>query len=185
MEVQMFSVGDRVIHPGQGLCTVVEIRNAPSAAGGSAGSSSAPAPCGTLVLQATCGRSLTKLMCPIDRAEEMLHPPVTHDEALAAIAAYPTMETDGFTDHNSGIEERHFKALVKRGVPESLRAVKTVCERIAQAESAGKKPSTYLARVLREARGRSLEELSAALGVTEEDVPSMFGPNAGDFSDEA
>lgn len=174
----MFSVGDRVVHPGQGLCTVVEVREARPEGG--AGASS-----GMLVLEAKSGRSVTRLMCPADKAAEMLRPPVSRAQALEVIRGYAAMEPDPFTDHNSGLEERHFKALVKRGVPESLRAVKTVRGRIAAAEAAGKKPSTYLARVLREARRRSLEELSDALSMEPEEVAGLFGKDAADFSDEA
>ena len=172
----MFSVGDRVIHPGQGLCTVVEVREGPEGSGASGS---------VLVLEASSGRAVTRLMCPIATASEMLHPPVTPEQARRAIDDYASMALDPFTDHNSGLEERHFKTLVKQGVPESLRAVKTVRARIAAAEAEGRKPSTYLARVLREARRRSLEELSSALGADPEEVVALFGENAADFSDES
>ena len=165
----MFSVGERVMHPGQGLCTVVGFQDS-------------PAP--MLVLETGSGRGATRLLYPAAQAEKNLHPPVGRDEALAVIDGYDDLECDTFTDRNSGLEESHFKKLLKHGVPDSVRVVKTMRARIAQAEASSKKPSSYLVRVLRDAREHSLEELACALDTTPEDVEAMFARHGGDFEEE-
>ncbi|WP_334099077.1 CarD family transcriptional regulator, partial [Parolsenella catena] len=63
----MFSVGERVVHPGQGLCTVVGFQDS-------------PAP--MLILETGSGRGATRLMYPAAQAEKNLHPPVGREEAL-------------------------------------------------------------------------------------------------------
>lgn len=155
----MFSIGERVMHPGQGLCTVVGFEDSPSP---------------MLILEAGSGRGAARLMYPAAQAEKNLHPPVSRDEALAAIDGYGDLACDSFSDRNSGLEEKHFKQRLKLGIPESLRVTKTMLERIAAAEACSKKPSSYLARVLRDARERSLEELACALDTTPEEVEGMF-----------
>lgn len=154
----MFSIGERVMHPGQGLCTVVGFEDSPSP---------------MLILETGSGRGAARLMYPAAQAEK-LHPPVNRDEALAAIEGYEKLECDNFSDRNSGLEEKHFKQRLKLGIPESLRVTKTMLARIAAAEAVNKKPSSYLARVLRDARERSLEELACALETTPEEVEGMF-----------
>lgn len=155
----MFKVGERVMHPGQGLCTVV-------------GFEDAPVP--MLVLETATGRGTTRLLFPAADAERRLHPPVSRDEALSVIDQYDLLTCDPHTDRNSGQEEAYFKALLKRGVPDSVRVVKTMRMRIAAAERRDKKPSAYLVRVLKEAQRRSLEELSCALDTTPDAVVAMF-----------
>lgn len=166
----MFSVGERVMHPGQGLCTVVGFKDSPTP---------------MLILETGSGRGATRLMYPAAQAEKNLHPPVGREEALAVIDGYSELSCDTFTDRNSGLEETHFKKLVKHGVPDSVRVVKTMSARIADAEARSKKPSSYLVRVLRDARERSLEELACALDTTPEDVEAMFVSRGHALDDEA
>lgn len=165
----MFFVGERVVHPGQGLCTVVGFQDS-------------PAP--MLILETGSGRGATRLMYPAAQAEKNLHPPVGREEALAVIDGYADLACDTFTDRNSGLEESHFKKLLKHGVPDSVLVVKTMRARIAEAEAGSKKPSSYLIRVLRDARDRSLEELACALDTTPEDVEAMFASRGHSLGDE-
>lgn len=155
----MFSVGERVIHPGQGLCTVAELRDGAEP---------------MLVLETGRGHGTTRLLFPLAQAETHLHAPVSAAGALEAIDGYGTLACDPYANRNSGLEEAYFKSLVKRGIPDSLRAVKTLSRRIDEAGRAGRKPSTYLPRLLREARRRSLEELAFALALEPEQVSAMF-----------
>ena len=166
----MFTVGERVIHPGQGLCTVVGIEDAPPP---------------MLVLEAGVGRTSTRLLYPLAQAELHLHPPVSRDEALDAIEHYASLKSDPHTDRNSGLEEAYFKTLLKRGVPDSLCVVKTMQARIAAAEQQARKPSSYLVRVLKEAQRRTLEELACALDTTPAAVSDMFREKQGDLALEA
>lgn len=113
-------------------------------------------------------------MYPVAMAAKALHYPVSREEALSVIKGYSSIECDSHSEHNSGLEEQYFKKLVKQGVPHSVMVVKTMTKRIKDAEAAGKKPSTYYTRVLKEAQTRSLEELAYALDSTPEDVVEMF-----------
>ena len=166
----MFTVGERVIHPGQGLCTVVGFKDAPSP---------------MLVLEAGSGRKTTRLLYPAAQAETHLHLPVTRDEALRVIEGYGELSCDPHTDRNSGQEEAYFKAMLKRGVPDSVRVVKTMRHRLALAASGSRKPGTYVTRVLREAQRRSLEELACALDTTPEQVVGLFREHERDMDPEA
>lgn len=166
----MFTVGERVIHPGQGLCTVVGVEDT-------------PAP--MLVLEAGTGRTSTRLLYPVAQAERNLHLPVSRDEALNVIENYDNLTCDPHTDRNSGLEEAYFKTMVKRGVPDSVRVVKTMRTRIAIAEKQAHKPSAYLTRVLKEAQRRSLEELACALDTTPDEVTVMFREHEHDVTVEA
>lgn len=166
----MFTVGERVMHPGQGLCTVVGFRDSPSP---------------MLVLETGSGRTTTRLLYPLAQAEHNLHAPVSRAEALQVISGYDELSCDPHTNHNSGVEEAYFKALLKRGVPDSVRVVKTMRTRIAAAERLSRKPSAYLTRVLREAQRRSLEELACALDTTPEQVVGMFGRHERDMDPSA
>lgn len=154
----MFSIGEHVIHPGQGVCTVM-------------GFEDAPAP--MIVLEAKRGHARTRMMYPVAQ-QDRLHPCITRDEAEELIANYAAIECDPFTERNSSLEETHFKQMIKLGAPETLRVAKTMLARIHAAEERDKKPSSYYARVLKEAQRRAAEELAVALGVSEEEAASLF-----------
>ena len=67
--------------------------------------------------------------------------------------------------------------MLKHGAPDTVRVAKTMRARIAEAEARDKKPSSYYARVLKEARRRSLAELACALETSEDEVERMFESN--------
>lgn len=148
----MFSIGEHIIHPGQGVCTVT-------------GFEDSPAP--MIVLEARSGHARTTLKYPIAQVDR-LHPCIGREDAERLISTYAELECDPYTEHNSSLEESYFKRQLKLGAPETLRVAKTMRRRIHDAEARAKKPSSYYARVLKEARRRSIEELAVALDVTEE-----------------
>ena len=57
--------------------------------------------------------------------------------------------------------------------------------RIAQCERSARKPSAYIARVLKEARLRSLEELACALDTTPDVVEQMFRDRGAGIADDS
>ena len=71
---------------------------------------------------------------------------------------------------NAVIATRH----LKRGMPDTMRVAKTMRHRIREAERLSKKPSSYYARVLKEAHRRSVEELAVALECSEDDIEARF-----------
>lgn len=157
----MFRIGEHVIHPGQGVCKVIGFEGAPDS------------PASMIVLQARQGHSATRLLYPAAQAHR-LHACVSRREAEEIIAQYDLLACDPFTERNSALEETHFKSELKRGAPSTVRVAKTMRRRIRDAEDRGKRPSSYCARILKEADRRVFEELAIALGCTEEDVRAKF-----------
>ena len=145
----MFSIGQHVIHPGQGVCTVVGFRD------------DTPQP--MLLLETKQGHAQTILMYPVAQADR-LHAAISQQDAEHLLSHYDELECDTFTERNSSLEETHFKQQLKLGAPETVRVAKTMMYRIRQAEEADKKPSSYYMRVLKEAKRRSIEEFAVALG---------------------
>ena len=150
----MFEIGEHVIHPGQGVCTVVGYEDGPNP---------------MIVLETKAGRTQTRIFYPVSQAGR-LHPTVSREEAEELLDNYDSIECDTFTERNSSLEETHFKQLIKKGAPDTLRVAKTMRYRIRQAEANNKKPSSYYSRVLKEAHRRSVEELSVALDEPEDQV---------------
>ncbi|MDD6443012.1 MAG: CarD family transcriptional regulator [Collinsella sp.] len=159
----MFSIGQHVIHPGQGVCTVVGFRE------------DTPQP--MLLLETKQGHAQTILMYPVAQADR-LHAAISQQDAEHLLSHYDELECDTFTERNSSLEETHFKQQLKLGAPETVRVAKTMMHRIRQAEEADKKPSSYYMRVLKEAKRRSIEEIAVALGVTEEDAEARLSQAA-------
>lgn len=155
----MFEIGEHVIHPGQGVCTVTGYDN------------QGPAP--MLVLECRQGHAKTRMLYPVSQ-EDRLHLTITREQAQDLIDNYDDLECDDFTERNSSLEETHFKQLIKLGAPETIRVAKTMRHRISEAISRDKKPSSYYSRVLKEAHRRSVEELAVALDCTEEHVEEIF-----------
>ena len=151
----MFRIGENVIHPGQGVCTVVGIEE------------DAPTP--MIILECKQGHAKTRLQYPLSQSGR-LHATVSREEAEDLIENYASIECDPFTERNSSLEETYFKKLIKEGAPATVRVAKTMRFRIRDAERRAKKPSSYYARVLKEAHKRSVEELAVAIGVSEEAV---------------
>ena len=151
----MFRIGEHVIHPGQGVCTVVGIEE------------DAPTP--MIILECKQGHAKTRLQYPLSQSGR-LHATVSREEAEDLIDNYASIECDPFTERNSSLEEMYFKKLIKEGAPATVRVAKTMRFRIRDAERRAKKPSSYYARVLKEAHKRSVEELAVAIGVSEEAV---------------
>lgn len=155
----MFEIGQHVIHPGQGVCTVVGFKD----------DASHP----MILLRAKSGNAETHLMYPLDQ-QGRLHAIISREDAEELLDSYDELAVDSFTERNSALEETHFKQQLKLGAPETVRVAKTMRHRIALAEAQGKKPSSYYSRMLKEARRRTLEEFAVALDVDEEAVETRF-----------
>lgn len=155
----MFDIGDHVIHPGQGVCTVVGFEE-----GGQRP---------MIVLESKQGHAKTRMMYPVAQADR-LHLTISAEEAEKLIREYDEIECDPFTERNSSLEESYFKQQLKHGMPDTLRIAKTMRHRIREAERRSKKPSSYYTRVLKEAHRRSMEEMAVAIGCTESDVEARF-----------
>lgn len=132
----MFEIGQHVIHPGQGVCTVT----------GFTEDVAHP----MILLRAKSGHAETHLMYPLAQ-QSRLHAIISREDAEDLIDSYADLTVDSFTERNSALEETHFKQQLKLGAPETVRVAKTMRHRIAEAEAHGKKPSSYYSRMLKEA----------------------------------
>lgn len=155
----MFQIGQHVIHPGQGVCTVT----------GFTEDKAHP----MILLCAKSGHAETHLMYPLAQ-QDRLHAIISREDAESLLGNYADLPVDTFTERNNALEETHFKQQLKLGAPETVRVAKTMHHRINEAEARGKKPSSYYARVLKEAHRRSVEEFAFALDAEESTVEQLF-----------
>ena len=102
----MFEIGQHVIHPGQGVCTVVGFRD------------DTPQP--MLLLETKQGHAQTILMYPVAQVDR-LHAAISQDDAEHLLSHFDELECDTFTERNSSLEETHFKQQLKLGAPETVR----------------------------------------------------------------
>lgn len=163
----VYSVGDYIVHPGQGVCLVGEI-------------SSEPSEC--YLLLPIGQRHPMRISFPI-ASEDRLRPVLSDAEAQAVIEAFPTLELDPFTAKSNALEEEHFRNEIRQGTClDAVRIVKTFRARIAQVRANNKKPPVAYERILKHATERSLTELSVALDITVDDVRDRFAAEDQDGS---
>lgn len=155
----MYQVGEYIVHPGQGVCKVDEVRSEPQE---------------TYMLLPVGVRNPVRISFPI-ASEDRLRPILSKAEAEALISEYPQLPPDDYTERSMALEEEHFKNQIRRGTcRDSVRVVKTFRRRIAEVRSRNKKPPVVYERILKQASERSLAELAVALGVTIDDVRALF-----------
>ena len=154
----MFQIGQHVIHPGQGVCTVT----------GFTEDKAHP----MILLCAKSGHAETHLMYPLAQ-QDRLHAIISREDAESLLGNYADLPVDTFTERNSALEETHFKQQLKLGAPETVRVAKTMHHRINEAEARGKKPSSYYARVLKEAHRRSVEQLFIDAATKAGEIPAV------------
>lgn len=155
----MFSVGEYIVHPGQGVCKVEAIEEKPQP---------------TYKLMPVAQRHPMLISFPVS-GEKRLRPVVTRSQAADLIESYPHIEPDDYTDRSAALEEVHFKDQIKHGtLLDSVRVAKTFRSRIAEVKARNKKPPVAYERILKEAQDRSLVELAVALDSSPEDVEQLF-----------
>ncbi len=155
----MYQIGEYIVHPGQGVCRVEDVSAGPE---------------GTYKLLPMGQRHAIHISFPVSN-EDRLRPVLSADEAHEIIDQYPLMDVDDFTERNNSLEEQHFKQEIRNGsCRDAVRVVKTFVARIAEVESRNKKAPVAYERILKQARERSLQELSCALECSPEDVAALF-----------
>ena len=107
----MFQIGQHVIHPGQGVCTVT----------GFTEDKAHP----MILLCAKSGHAETHLMYPLAQ-QDRLHAIISREDAESLLGNYADLPVDTFTERNSALEETHFKQQLKLGAPETVRVAKTM-----------------------------------------------------------
>lgn len=155
----MYSVGEYIVHPGQGVCRVEGFVSEPMEA---------------YCLLPIGMRHPTSIRFPVANAGK-LRRVLTRDEAEELIEEYPSMQVDNYTDRSNALEEQHFKQEIRTGTcRDAMRIVKTFTLRIAETRARNKKPPVAYERILKQASQRSLEELSVALDMSVDDVRVLF-----------
>ena len=155
----MYSIGQYIVHPGQGVCRVEGVVEEPTA---------------VYQLMPVGQRNPMRIIFPV-ASEGKLRPVLSHDEAMELIDQYATLQVDEYTDRSSALEEDHFKREIRQGTcRDTMRIVKTFRTRIAETRARNKKPPVVYERILKQASKRSLEELSVALGMSTDDVRMLF-----------
>lgn len=151
----MYSIGEYIVHPGQGVCRVEGVIEEPMA---------------VYQLLPIGQRHPMRISYPVKSADK-LRPILTRDEAVELIEQYPSMQLDEYTGRSNALEEEHFKREIRQGTcADSMRIVKTFRARIAETRARNKKPPVVYERILKQASQRSLEELSVALEMSVDDV---------------
>lgn len=162
----MYSVGDFVVHPGQGVCKVE-------------GVSSSPKEC--YLLLPVGQRHPVHISFPVV-SEGRLRPVLTAAEARELIDEYPSMQPEAFEARNNSLEEEHYRSEIRTGsCRDSVRIVKTFRTRIADLSARNKKAPVAYERILSQASERSCSELAVALGCTPEDVVVLFRERMGEL----
>lgn len=161
----MYSVGDYLVHPGQGVCQVQDVTSGPQA---------------VYQLLPIGKRHPVHISFPVAN-EARLRPVLSRDEAEQIIDDYPTIEIERFRARNNSLEEEHYRTEMRQGsCRDSVRIVKTFRARIDELSARNKKPPVAYERILKEARERSCVELSVALGCTPEDVVMLLRRSEGE-----
>ena len=161
----MYEVGEYIVHPGQGVCKIDSVVKAPEP---------------TYMLLPVTSTHGMKISFPVAN-EDRLRPVLSGDEARAIIDEYPAMEPETHTERSNALEEQYYKEEIRNGdCRDSVRIVKTFRERIDEVKSRNKKPPVAFDRILKLATARSLQELSVALDMTQEDVQALFRTAVGE-----
>ena len=155
----MYSVGDYLVHPGQGVCQVKDVTDGPQA---------------VYRLLPIGKRHPVHISFPVAN-ECRLRPVLSRAEAEQIIEDYPTIEVESFQARNNSLEEEHYRNEMRQGsCRDSVRIVKTFRIRIAELAARNKRPPVAYERILKEARERSSVELAVALDSTPEDVALLL-----------
>ena len=113
----MYSVGDYLVHPGQGVCQVKDVTDGPQA---------------VYQLLPIGKRHPIHISFPVAN-ERRLRPVLSRAEAEQIIEDYPTIEVESFQARNNSLEEEHYRNEMRQGsCRDSVRIVKTFRIRIAE-----------------------------------------------------
>lgn len=159
-----FSIGDKVIYSSLGVCNVAEV---------------------DARMEALNKDELYYILVPINprlgkayvphSKEDSIKPVISKSEALAVIDRFLKEGVDEYRDSNSRLVEDHFKKLIKTNdCFNNLVVIKSMKVRIQEQKDKGVSPSSTYMRLLDDAKKRAYGELSIALDIPVDDVPSFI-----------
>ena len=160
----MYSVGDFVVHPGQGVCQVIDVSHQQS---------------DSYCLVPLSRKHNTQITFPLAQ-EGRLRSVISQEDARSLIEEYPNVKLTVCEQKNASLEESYYKQAIREGSCEDvLRIAKTFRSRISQARSQNKRPSIYHQRIFKLASSRCLFELAAALQVSPDEIKDEFASKYG------
>lgn len=163
----MYEVGEFIVHPGQGVCRIDEVVDTPQQ---------------TYLLMPVGVRHPIRISFPVS-GEDRLRPVVSQQEAQELINDYADLGIIEYQGRGGALEEEFFRTEIRNGTcRDTVAVVKTFRERIAEVRSRNKKPPVAYERILKQARDRSLSELSVALDLPVEEVIALFQEQDPTFS---
>lgn len=165
-----YAKGDYVVHPGQGVCQVEGVvENVVSAGGQAAGQRTCQ-----LYQMSPVKVPRVRITYPVAQ-EDRLRPVISAKEARALIDGAARLDDDTFDSQQGWTLQEHFTEVLHAGdCREVLRVVKTMHDRMADAQVAGRKPRACYAAIFKDARQRLLGELSVALGLPDTEVERLI-----------
>mgnify|MGYP003361879592 FL=1 len=164
----MYEVGEYIVHPGQGVCKVEDVIESPEV---------------SYMLMPVGTSNPMRISFPIS-GENRLRPVLSHDEAQELVDEYSDLSIDDYSSASIALEEQYYRDKIRRGTClDSVRTVKTFRHRIDEAKANNKRPPVVYERILKQAIERSLEELSIALGMSKDDIVSLFESRESDVRD--
>jgi len=164
----MYEVGEYIVHPGQGVCKVEDVIESPEV---------------SYMLMPVGTSNPMRISFPIS-GENRLRPVLSHDEAQELVDEYSDLSIDDYSSASIALEEQYYRDKIRRGTClDSVRTVKTFRHRIDEAKANNKRPPVVYERILKQAIERSLEELSIALGMSKDDIVSLFESRESDVQD--
>ena len=164
----MYEVGEYIVHPGQGVCKVEDVIENPEV---------------SYMLMPVGTSNPMRISFPIS-GENRLRPVLSHDEAQELVDEYTDLSIDDYRSASIALEEQYYRDKIRRGTClDSVRTVKTFRHRIDEAKANNKRPPVVYERILKQAIERSLEELSIALGMSKDDIVSLFESRESDVQD--
>lgn len=164
----MYEVGEYIVHPGQGVCKVEDVIESPEV---------------SYMLMPVGTSNPMRISFPIS-GENRLRPVLSHDEAQELVDEYSDLSIDDYSSASIALEEQYYRDKIRRGTClDSVRTVKTFRHRIDEAKANNKRPPVVYERILKQAIERSLEELSIALGMSKDDIMSLFESRESDVQD--
>lgn len=164
----MYEVGEYIVHPGQGVCKVEDVIENPEV---------------SYMLMPVGTSNPMRISFPIS-GENRLRPVLSHDEAQELVDEYSDLSIDDYSSASIALEEQYYRDKIRRGTClDSVRTVKTFRHRIDEAKANNKRPPVVYERILKQAIERSLEELSIALGMSKDDIVSLFESRESDVQD--
>lgn len=168
-----FSQGDYVVHRGQGVCKVIDIRKKQTIIGAAPDCPGRQKTISEYVLNPVSDKKL-RIHHPVGM-ESSLRSVVEPEQARKLLSGLADMDCDSFdTPQAWNVRDHYMGALREGDTGDAMRVAKTAHMHIEEALHEGKKPRQCYATIFKEARQRLLDELCVSLDEPREEIDSLL-----------